>query len=72
MAQFARPSGDQSIGSWTGDPTNTTGDRYQNIDEVSPDDADFVRSENNPSNSAAEFNLSSVTDPSSSADHTVS
>lgn len=71
MAQFARPSGDQSIGSWTGDPTNTVGNRYQNIDEISASDADFVRSENNPSNSAAEFNLSSVTDPESSSSHIV-
>ncbi len=71
MAQFARPDGDQAIGSWTGDPTDSTGDRHQNIDEVSRSDTDFVRSENDPSASVVEFGLSDVTDPADHNNHIV-
>lgn len=70
-AQFARPDSDVSIGSWTGSPVNTAGNRYQNIDETSASDSDFVRSQNDPSNSAAEFGLSNVTDPLLSTGHIV-
>ena len=70
-AQFARPDSDASIGSWTGSPVNTVGNRWQNIDETSASDSDFVRSQNDPSNSAAEFGLSNVTDPLLSSGHIV-
>ena len=69
--QFARPDADDSIGSWTGSPTNTTGNRYQNIDEATRSDTDYVRSENDPSSSVSVFGLSAVTDPVSSSNHIV-
>jgi hypothetical protein len=71
MAQFARPANDEAIGAWTGDPTDTTGDRFENIDEVSASDTDFVRAENDPSASVVEFGLATVDDPESSSDHVV-
>jgi hypothetical protein len=66
MAQFARPSSDVSAGSWT-PSTGTT--LWETLDETSASDSDFVRSENDPSGSAAEVGLSSVTDPSVSTGH---
>lgn len=69
MAQFARPDSDTSIGSWTGSPVNTTGNRFQNIDESSASDSDYVLSPNNPNGAGAEFGLSNVTDPTTSAGH---
>jgi hypothetical protein len=65
MAQFLRPDSDVNIGSWTGDPTNSAGNRYQNIDEVTASDTDFVRSENNPSTSNVTFGLSAGSIPGS-------
>lgn len=70
MAQFARPSTDTSIGSWTDDASGTT-NIYQAIDEVTASDTDYVRSESNPSSSVCTFALSSVTDPASSSGHVV-
>jgi hypothetical protein len=69
--QFARPDADVSIGSWVGDPVNTAGNRYQNIDEATADDGDFVSSPDNPSSSAATFGLSDVLDPDDDTNHTM-
>jgi len=66
MAQFGRPISDVSTGSWT---TTTL---WSRIDEVTASDTDFIQSANNPSNDTCEVALtSSLTDPSSSASHTV-
>lgn len=70
MAQIASPISDVSIGTWTGSPTNTAGNRYQNIDESVRDDVDFVRSANDPANTSADFGLTSLIDPLSSSNHT--
>jgi hypothetical protein len=70
MAQFARPDNDDSIGSWTDDAGGTT-NIFQAIDEVSPNDTDYVRSENDPVSSIYITGISSVTDPMSSANHIV-
>jgi len=71
VAQFIRPDFDQSIGAWTGDPIDTTGDRHTNIDEVVRADGDWVRSENDPSDSTVIFRLSDADDPVSSVDHVI-
>jgi hypothetical protein len=70
MAQFARPDGDTSVGAWT---TNAGGSSslFATLDETSPSDADFVRSELSPSASAYECSLSNIEDPQSSAGHVV-
>jgi len=70
VKQTARPDGDISIGSWTDDGGGTT-NIYQAIDEVTPNDSDFIRSELNPSNSKCEIRLSDVTDPVSAVRHGV-
>lgn len=64
MAQFARPSSDVVFTILGATPIDTAGDRYQNVDESTPNDTDYVYSQNNPSgSSSAEFGLSSITDP---------
>ena len=68
--QFARPDGDNTIGSWTDDGGGTT-DIFQAIDEVTANDSDYIRSENDPSTSAYIGTLSDVDDPVSSDDHIV-
>lgn len=64
MAQFARPDSDVSFALLGGTPTDTAGDRWQNIDESSSSDTDYVYSPNNPGGvNAAEFGLTNVSDP---------
>lgn len=70
MAQFGRPDNDDSIGSWTDDGGGTT-NIFENINQVTPNDSDYVRSEVDPSSSVYITGLSSVTDPVSSSGHIV-
>ncbi len=70
MAQFSRPDNDDSIGSWTDEALGTT-NIYTGIDEVTPEDTELVRSEDNPSSSVYIAGLSTVTDPVSSINHIV-
>jgi hypothetical protein len=65
MAQFGRPDGEISTGNWTTSPLD------EKIDEVTPADGDFVRSENDPASDAFEVSLGDVTDPVSSAGHNI-
>ncbi len=71
MAQFGRPSTDTyNADGWTehdGDTTNM----FQEIDEVSYDDADYIRSALTPTSDVYVTKLTSVEDPLSSAGHTV-
>lgn len=62
MSQYSRPDSDISIGNWV-DSGGGTVNIYQNIDEVTYSDTDYIKSENNPSSSACEIGLNSVTDP---------
>ena len=55
--QFERPDADTNIGSWTNQAGSAV-NLFQSIDEVTPSDADYVRSEINPVSSAARFRLS--------------
>jgi len=70
MAQFLRPNNDDTIGAWTDEASGTT-DIYTGIDEVTAEDTELVRSENDPSSSAYIGGLSSGDDPLSSIDHIV-
>ncbi|TFG81597.1 MAG: hypothetical protein E4H19_14375, partial [Chromatiales bacterium] len=71
MAQFARPDGSVEVFNLLGGHSvNTTGNRYQNVDETSPVDTDYVYSQNSPGGgSNVEFGLSDVTDPAVSTGH---
>jgi hypothetical protein len=71
MAQFARPNSDVTVTNWTGTPTNTTGNRYTNIDEATPSDTDYCYGANNSSTATFEAGLSSLTDPEVHTGHIV-
>ena len=62
MTQYARPGSDIALGSWSGS--------YTDIDETSASDTDYMSVA--ATGSTARVGLSTVTDPVSSANHTVS
>ena len=69
MPQFARPDADTFNGDlWTEDD-GTSDALWGEIDEVTADDADFVRSPVTPTLDVYVARLSDVTDPSSSTGH---
>ena len=70
MPQFARPDADTTIGNYT-DQAGGVVNIYLTIDEVSADDADFVRSPTSPATEVYVCRLSDVTDPVSSSTHTM-
>ena len=70
MSQFARPSTDTTLGSYTdqvGGGTNI----FETIDEVAADDGDYIQSPLAPSSAAYVTKLTSVEDPQSSSGHVV-
>ena len=68
--QYCYPASDVSDGAWLNElGTNTN--LYASLDETTPNDSDYVESENVPENSACEVGLGSVTDPASSAYHSL-
>ena len=70
MAQFARPSADTTVDNWL-ENDDTTDALYTRIDEVSFDDADYIKTQLTPTSDVYVCKLSSVTDPVSSVNHTV-
>ena len=71
MAQFGRPEADTYNGDgWTEDDGDTT-NMFQEIDETSASDTDYVRSALAPTNDAVVFRFSDVEDPVSSSGHIV-
>jgi hypothetical protein len=69
MAQFGRPSADTYNGDgWTEDDGDTT-NMFQEIDESSADDGDYIRSPASPSNDVYVTKLTTIVDPVSSASH---
>lgn len=68
MPQFARPSADTSIGTYT-DAGGGTTNIFQSIDESSANDSDYIRSVVSPSSAVYVCALSSVTDPALSTGH---
>jgi hypothetical protein len=70
MAQFGRPSTDTTRESWEEDDGTTT-DIFDQIDESSFDDADYVRSALAPTNDVYVTKLTTLEDPVSSSNHVV-
>ena len=68
MAQFARPDADTTLGNFEDDGGGTT-DIFSTIDEVTPDDGDYIRSPVSPSAEVYVCRLSDVVDPVSSTGH---
>lgn len=69
MAQFGRPSADtDNTGTFTDQAGGST-NIYTTIDEVTADDADYIRSPTSPVNKTYTTKLSNVTDPVSSTGH---
>jgi hypothetical protein len=68
MSQFARPSIDAFVDSYTNE-VGAAVNLFQSIDEVVADDTDFVKSSLTPANKAYVTKLSAVVDPLSSIGH---
>jgi hypothetical protein len=71
MPQIARPSSDVTVTSFTGTPVNTVGNRFTNIDEVSPINTDFVYGANNSSSATYTCRLTELVNPNTDNDHIV-
>lgn len=70
MAQFGRPSTDTTREAWEEDDGTTT-DIFDQIDEASADDGDYIRSALVPTNDVYVTKLTGVTDPLQSSGHVV-
>ena len=70
MAQFGRPSTDTTRDNWEEDDGTTT-DIFDQIDEASFDDADYIRTVLTPTNDVYVTKLTTIEDPISSSGHTV-
>lgn len=71
MVEYARPDSDVSKGNWD-DPNGNNNDiLYDDVDEVTPSDTDYIQSGTDPSNDTCELGLSTVVDPEVSVDHYV-
>lgn len=68
MPQFARPDADTTIGNFQDQAGGVTS-IFATIDEVSPSDADYIRSPVSPISEVYVCRLSDVTDPVSSSGH---
>lgn len=68
MPQYARPDADTTLGNFQEDDGTTTS-IFDQIDESSADDSDFIRSPTSPSSEVYVCRLSDVTDPTSSSNH---
>lgn len=70
MAQFARPDADIVRTGWAEDD-DTTDALFAEIDESSPNDADYIKSPTPPGTNVYVCSLSNVVDPVSSVNHVV-
>lgn len=68
MPQFERPDADTTLGNYTDQAGGTTS-IFATIDEVTQDDADYIRTPTAPVNEVYVCRLSDVTDPVSSTNH---
>lgn len=69
MVQFARPSADINPSNFTDQSGGTP--LYAVLDEATPDDADYIKSPDDPVNEFCTFFVSAVTDPSVHTGHIV-
>ena len=67
VIQEARPASDVS-GNWT---PSSGSDSFEMINEVAPDDSDFIRSPENPTSNAEEVLMSSVVTPDVDDNHVI-
>jgi len=70
VAQFGRPSTDTTRDNWEEDDGTTT-DIFDQIDEASFDDADYIRTVLTPTSDVYVTKLTTIEDPVSSSGHTV-
>jgi len=70
MAQFGRPSTDTTRDNWETEAGGTT-NIFQQIDETSHSEADYIRTVLTPTSDVYVTKLTSVEDPVSSSGHTV-
>lgn len=72
MAQTAVPIADTTLGNWTNGSFGTT-DIYTKIDEgvASPNDSDYIRTPAVPATEVYVCQLTALSDPNSSSDHTI-
>ena len=68
--QYARPNADVTDGNWRNESWSQS-NLYASVDEVSPNDSDYVQSEGGPSASACELGLGSLSDPAMHTQHKV-
>ncbi len=69
--QYGRPEVDISTGSWVDSNGNNNNILYDDIDETTPDDNDYIQSSNNPSGDTYEVKLSPLTDPGVDTGHII-
>lgn len=67
--QTALPNADSVDGAWRDQADGTS--LFAAIDETSPSDSDYIRSELNPSNSGCRVKLASLNDPGVSTNHSI-
>ena len=60
--QYGRPSTDAAAGSWTNELGQTT-DLHESINEVTADDADYIRSAVSPADDTYITQLTGITNP---------
>jgi len=70
VAQFGRPSADTLVDNWTEDD-GTSVTIYDQIDEVTVDDTDYIDTGPGPTNDVYVTKLSTLTDPETSTEHVV-
>ena len=69
--QMAFPSSDITLGGWTPSVAGSPTELWPMIDEMTPDDADFIQSELTPLNDTSEVRLQALGDPAVSTGHVV-
>jgi len=70
MAQFGRPESDKLVQGWT-TAGNSANNLWEEINEVSFNDVDYIRSPQSPANNVYVCKFSNMVDPSSNASHTM-
>jgi len=71
MSQFGRPSTDTLVDNWLEDGVGDNGTLWDDIDEVTADDTDYIRTVLFPTNDVYVTKLTALEDPVSSTGHIV-
>jgi len=70
-SQYSRSIADISTGNWDDPNGNNNNILYDDIDEISTDDNDYIQSSNDPSSDTCEIELSDITDPEVDTGHII-